>query len=105
MRAAAVSKATSESSSQDAASSVSAVQELQLPIGWSNGNAPDSVGDALLNYLPGWLITIAAISLGAPFWFDLLGRLVQLRASGATEADADTAAPSTKLAERLPAAK
>ena len=30
----------------------------------------------------GWLLTIAAISLGAPFWFDLLGKIVHLRASG-----------------------
>ena len=30
----------------------------------------------------GWLITIAAISLGAPFWFDLLGKIAHLRASG-----------------------
>ena len=30
----------------------------------------------------GWLLTVAAISLGAPFWFDLLGKIVHLRASG-----------------------
>lgn len=30
----------------------------------------------------GWLITALAISLGAPFWFDLLNKLVQLRSSG-----------------------
>jgi len=30
----------------------------------------------------GWLITALAISFGAPFWFDLLNRLVDLRGSG-----------------------
>jgi hypothetical protein len=30
----------------------------------------------------GWLITALAISLGAPFWFDLLSKLVQLRGTG-----------------------
>ncbi|MBI1780585.1 MAG: hypothetical protein HYR66_04370 [Sphingobacteriales bacterium] len=30
----------------------------------------------------GWLITAFAISLGAPFWFDLLNKLVKLRESG-----------------------
>lgn len=30
----------------------------------------------------GWLITALAISLGAPFWFDLLNKLVKLRESG-----------------------
>jgi hypothetical protein len=28
-------------------------------------------------------MTALAVSLGAPFWFDLLGRLVNLRATGA----------------------
>ena len=30
----------------------------------------------------GWLFTIAAVSLGAPFWFDLLGKVARLRAAG-----------------------
>jgi hypothetical protein len=30
----------------------------------------------------GWLLTALAISVGAPFWFDLLNRLVDLRGSG-----------------------
>ena len=32
-------------------------------------------------YLIGWLITVAAISLGAPFWFDLLGKVANIRKS------------------------
>jgi hypothetical protein len=40
----------------------------------------------------GWLITGLAVALGAPFWFDLLNKLVNLRGSGprpapATQAD------------------
>jgi hypothetical protein len=30
----------------------------------------------------GWVITALAISLGAPFWFDLLQKLLRLRSSG-----------------------
>jgi hypothetical protein len=30
----------------------------------------------------GWLITAFAVSLGAPFWFDLLNKFVNVRASG-----------------------
>lgn len=30
----------------------------------------------------GWLITAVAISLGSPFWFDLLNKIMMLRASG-----------------------
>jgi hypothetical protein len=36
----------------------------------------------LLGKLPGILITIVALSLGAPFWFDMLQKLVNLRAAG-----------------------
>jgi len=36
----------------------------------------------------GCLMTALAVSLGAPFWFDLLGRLVNLRATGATPSKA-----------------
>lgn len=36
----------------------------------------------LLMRLTGWLITGLAVSLGAPFWFDLLQRFVSLRGAG-----------------------
>lgn len=32
--------------------------------------------------LLGWIITALAISLGAPFWFDLLNKIIKLRSSG-----------------------
>ena len=40
-----------------------------------------------LSMIVGWLLTIGAISLGAPFWFDLLGKVSHLRGSGTREAD------------------
>jgi hypothetical protein len=30
----------------------------------------------------GWLLTALAISLGAPFWFDILNKVVSIRAAG-----------------------
>lgn len=33
-------------------------------------------------HVPGWLMTIAAVSLGAPFWFDLLNRFMNIRSAG-----------------------
>lgn len=36
----------------------------------------------LLAMVLGWLVTAAAASLGAPFWFDLLKRIISIRASG-----------------------
>jgi hypothetical protein len=40
----------------------------------------------------GWIITALAISLGAPFWFDLLNKIVKLRGTGTkiTTTDTDT---------------
>jgi hypothetical protein len=42
---------------------------------------------AVLIALPGWLITALALSLGAPFWFDLLNKLMRLRSSVAPAAE------------------
>lgn len=49
------------------------LKDLAVPIGWSE---PASL--AML----GCLVTAFALTLGAPFWFDLLGRLVNLRQTG-----------------------
>jgi len=38
----------------------------------------------LFSTIFGWLITALALSLGAPFWFDLLNKLVKLRSSVST---------------------
>jgi Na+-transporting methylmalonyl-CoA/oxaloacetate decarboxylase gamma subunit len=51
---------------------------LKLPIGWGNGNSRFHPSD-----LVGWLITIIAISMGAPFWWDALNKLARLRTTGA----------------------
>lgn len=59
-----------------------------------------------MSMIVGWLLTIGAISLGAPFWFDLLGKVSHLRGSGNREADrakkpgaATAAASATRKAE------
>ena len=53
-----------------------------FPIGY-----PDPFLGLTVQMIVGWLVTIAAISLGAPFWFDLLSKISHLRASGTREAD------------------
>jgi hypothetical protein len=46
-----------------------------LPIGWVKGGfGPTTIF--------GWVITALAASLGAPFWFDLLNKFINVRASG-----------------------
>ena len=58
-----------------------------LPIGWDDSPGRLDHGWAAsaggwISKILGWLFTAFAIMLGAPFWFDLLGKFVQLRASG-----------------------
>jgi hypothetical protein len=77
----------------------SAVQDkladLGLPIGWvwtatptqvKNGQAiPRNAGagvDLLLQHFLGWFITALAATLGAPFWFDMLNRVISIRSTG-----------------------
>jgi hypothetical protein len=36
----------------------------------------------ILLLILGWLIGAGCISMGAPFWFDILGKLVNVRRSG-----------------------
>jgi hypothetical protein len=61
-----------------------AFQKLDLPLGWPDGARKQ---DSLTTYyalgkIVGWLLTISALSLGAPFWFDTLNRLMRLRQAG-----------------------
>jgi hypothetical protein len=70
---------------------------LGFPFGWTNvpylsppaaANAsplatdvPRNVGDAIKKVL-GLLVTAAALSFGAPFWFDVLNKVTNVRAAG-----------------------
>lgn len=61
-------------------------ESLPLPVGWGNFKPKSSAFEhlvyAILWSLPGWILTALAVSLGAPFWFDGLGKLFNLRAAG-----------------------
>jgi hypothetical protein len=54
---------------------------MKVPLLWGGENVPSGVSGWVTNVL-GWLLTIVAISLGAPFWFDALGKLANLRTTG-----------------------
>ena len=71
--------------------------DLKLPIGWvSNPPQADQdlrlglpkwenkaeVWDTLTYHLLGWLITAVAATLGAPFWFDMLNKIMSIRSAG-----------------------
>jgi hypothetical protein len=65
-----------------------AVRQLDLPLGWdlSFGDGPIQLPNDVLAWLAklaGLALTIGAVMLGAPFWFDLLSKIVRVRATGA----------------------
>jgi hypothetical protein len=64
-----------EEPAKQLATATEAIGNLALPIGWVNSDFRPST-------VLGWLITALAVSLGAPFWFDVLNRFVNVRASG-----------------------
>ncbi|SNY61119.1 hypothetical protein [Paractinoplanes atraurantiacus] len=66
-------------------SNVQTVQDLAglgLPFGWNHGADWSSL-TWTTSHVAGWLVTALLLMLGAPFWFDLLSRLVSLRTTGA----------------------
>lgn len=61
------------------------LEGLGLPIGWPNGfvifPTPFNAWDHIFLPFIGWLFTAGAVSLGAPFWFDLLNKFMVIRAT------------------------
>jgi hypothetical protein len=76
-----------------------AMEPLGLSLGWRAVNAADPVGWFLapanwLGFVPGWLITTFAVLMGAPFWFDIVGRVANLRSSGNPPPKTSSATPA-----------
>ena len=65
-----------------AAKCVDEVQEFGVPLGWSHDTSPHNVCWDGVGKMLGLLVTAFALSLGAPFWFDLLGKVSNLRGAG-----------------------
>jgi len=68
------------------------LEALGLPIGWKLEEWPGlhfwQPVDFVTRWYPpfrlhffGWLLTALAISLGAPFWFDLLNKFIVVRST------------------------
>jgi hypothetical protein len=76
---------------------VDGLAELGLPLGWTKAATPDSAAESAFKAL-GLLITAFALTLGAPFWFDTLGKLARLRGTGNREGTLkdDDRAPSDR---------
>jgi len=61
---------------------MAALSSFGLPIGWQSDDRRIQFSCAnWLEKLFGWLITALAISLGAPFWFDILNKFMTFRST------------------------
>lgn len=60
------------------------IQSLKSPLGlgWDRDDLQGAGAYFWLLKLAGWLVTALSITLGAPFWFDLLRKVVNIRSSG-----------------------
>ena len=72
------------------------LDKITMPLGWSTREefykqvnprdpAKSKLGDWVLGIIKlmlGWLLSAAAIAMGAPFWFDLLGKFINVRNAG-----------------------
>ena len=78
----------------DASKALSSLQSLSLPVGWNPSKYPgvkeQGEGAAysqqfsflsLLFVIAGWFLTAIAMTLGAPFWFDLLNQFMVIRST------------------------
>jgi len=88
---------------EQAQCSVDSISAFQLPLGWGEAQRDGLDGGAgeviawSVTHLVGWFLTAVLLMLGAAFWFDLLGRLVNLRATSKRpkEASDDDGSSST----------
>lgn len=59
------------------------IKKIQFPIGWTE--SPSELFNNFKGFFTkasGWLITSLALSLGAPFWFDMVNKFINIRLSG-----------------------
>jgi hypothetical protein len=79
---------------------VNDIKQIQPVIGWSSSTLPADIWGWILKIV-GLLATTFAVSLGAPFWFDVLNKFIAFRASGPppqpSPGSAGPTIPTTKL--------
>jgi hypothetical protein len=76
----------SDTPAQTAGKCLDEVKQLDLPLGWTKASSPKSWVSGFAKAL-GLGLTAFALLLGAPFWFDTLSKLAQLRGTGRASGD------------------
>ncbi len=82
---------TLSASAEQVQETVTAIESIGLPVGWHPatplpGESPfrhalRAAPGAVKEHGLGWLLTAIAASMGAPFWFDLVGKIVAVRST------------------------
>lgn len=71
-----------------------------MPLTWKEGELKDGAGNVsvrlIFSKITGLLATILAIMMGAPFWFDLLNKISNLRSTGSKPALSSSEGDKTK---------
>lgn len=64
-------------------SNLTKLDGIGLPIGWTNDGpgTGQTIVSAVERHWLGWILTILAVSLGAPFWFDVLNKIIVVRST------------------------
>lgn len=91
---------------------VSQLNGLGLPIGWPDSPKLDikDLPSIFFANIVGWLLTALAASLGAPFWFDTLNKVMVIRSTvkphekSQEEASEDRQMPPSNVVASVPAA-
>jgi hypothetical protein len=86
-------EASLKAAAEQASGAYRQVADLKLPLFWAGDNVPKSPG-GIISAVIGCLLTAVAISLGAPFWFDALGKLSNLRTAGKRPEEDEKAEPA-----------
>ena len=81
---------------------VAEIGKLGVPLGYK-GDAPNSDPWWWLSKILGLLLTVGAASLGAPFWFDMLNKFINIRSAGKSPDEvAKSPEAPPKRAEEIP---
>jgi len=67
-------------------------EDLKLPVGWNKDKLPAEPID-WMSKVVGFLISGLAAMQGAPFWFDMLRKLIQFKGSSKSEGEPKTTPP------------
>lgn len=67
---------------QQAVETAQKLGQIGIPIGWNAKTAGEVLGQIDMSKVIGLLLSAFAFSLGAPFWFDMLNKVMTIRSAG-----------------------